>query len=117
MQDRDLVTVEDVEEVYRTELLGPSGQNDLVHYETRLKEALEDENPKRWHPSSLPCDSVPANWSVHLRKSLRLRQIFASASKQKRRTVLPWLPSHRFGRAVQSIISEFGKQINALHLS
>ena len=26
------------------ELLGPSGQNDLVHYETRLKEALEDES-------------------------------------------------------------------------
>ena len=44
MQGRDRVTVEDVEEVYRTGLLGPSGQNDLIHYETRLKEALEDEN-------------------------------------------------------------------------
>ena len=44
MQNRDRVTVEDVEEVYRTGLLGPSGQNDLVHYETRLKEALEDES-------------------------------------------------------------------------
>ena len=44
MQDRDRVTMEDVGEVYRAELLGPSGQNDLVHYETRLKEALEDEN-------------------------------------------------------------------------
>ena len=44
MQGRDRVTVEDVEEVYRTGLLGPSGQNDLVHYETRLKEALEDRN-------------------------------------------------------------------------
>ena len=44
MQGRDRVTVEDVEDVYRTGLLGPSGQNDLVHYETRLKEALEDEN-------------------------------------------------------------------------
>ena len=44
MQSRDQVTVEDVGEVYRTELLGPPGQNDLVHYETRLKEALEDEN-------------------------------------------------------------------------
>lgn len=44
MQSRDRVTVEDVEEVYRTGLLGPSGQNDLVHYETRLKEALEDES-------------------------------------------------------------------------
>ena len=44
MQGRDRVTEEDVEEVYRTGLLGPSGQNDLVHYETRLKEALEDES-------------------------------------------------------------------------
>ena len=35
------VTVEDVAEVYRTELLGPSGQNDLVHYETRLADALD----------------------------------------------------------------------------
>ena len=44
MQGRHRVTVEDVGKVYRNELLGPSGQNDLVHYETRLKEALEDEN-------------------------------------------------------------------------
>ena len=44
MQGRDQVTIEDVGEVYRTELLGPSGQNDLVHYEMRLKEALEDES-------------------------------------------------------------------------
>ncbi len=44
MQSRDRVTVEDVREVYRNALLGPSGQNDLVHYETRLKEGLEDES-------------------------------------------------------------------------
>ena len=44
MQGRGRVTVEDVDEVYRTALLGPSGQNDLVHYETRLKEGLEDGN-------------------------------------------------------------------------
>ena len=44
MQGRDRVTVEDVDDVYRTALLGPSGQNDLVHYETRLKEGLEDES-------------------------------------------------------------------------
>ena len=43
MSGRDRVTVEDVEEVYQSALLGPSGQNDLVHYETRLREALEDE--------------------------------------------------------------------------
>ena len=43
MNARERVTVEDVGEVYRKELLGPSGQNDLVHYDTRLKEGLEDE--------------------------------------------------------------------------
>ena len=43
MHDRDRVTVADVNTVYRTALLGPSGQNDLVHYQTRLKEALEDD--------------------------------------------------------------------------
>ena len=44
MQGRDRVTVEDVAEVYRNRLLGPSGQSDLVHYETRLKEAFDDES-------------------------------------------------------------------------
>ena len=44
MQGRDRITVVDVAEVYRTALLGPSGQNDLVHYETRLKEALDEES-------------------------------------------------------------------------
>ena len=43
MHGRNHVTVDDVDTVYRTALLGPSGQNDLVHYETRLKEGLEDE--------------------------------------------------------------------------
>ena len=42
MQERDRVTVKDVGHVYRHELLGPSGQNDLVHYETRLKDGLDD---------------------------------------------------------------------------
>ena len=37
------VTVDDVRHVYRTGLLGPFGQNDLVHYETRLKDGLDDE--------------------------------------------------------------------------
>ena len=40
-QRRDRLMVGDVTEVYRTELLGPSGQSDLVHYQTRLEEALE----------------------------------------------------------------------------
>ena len=40
---KDTLTVADVEEVYRSSLLGAPGQNDLVHYESRLKEALDDD--------------------------------------------------------------------------
>lgn len=36
------LTVDDVDQVYQNELLGPSGQNDLVHYETRLRDGLDD---------------------------------------------------------------------------
>ena len=38
------VTSDHVKTVYETELLGPSGQIDLVHYESRLKEALDDDS-------------------------------------------------------------------------
>jgi len=44
MENRDRVTVADVERVYRTGLLGPSGQNDLAHYDTRLRDGLDDES-------------------------------------------------------------------------
>ena len=44
MQRRHLLRLDDVGEVYRNNLLGPSGQNDLVHYETRLKDAVDDES-------------------------------------------------------------------------
>ena len=44
MHRRQQVTVADVDEVYRTALLGPSGQNDLIHYETRLKDGLDDDS-------------------------------------------------------------------------
>ena len=43
MQGRNRVTEADVEEVYRTKLLGPSGQADFLHYEKRLKQGLDDE--------------------------------------------------------------------------
>ena len=43
MQGLHQVTVADVGEVYRTKLLGPWGQSDLVHYETRLREGLDDD--------------------------------------------------------------------------
>lgn len=41
--ETDTITTKDVSEIYKTGLLGPAGQNDLVHYESRLKEALDDE--------------------------------------------------------------------------
>ena len=40
---RSRVMLADVEEVYRTELLGPSGQSDLAHYETRLRDAFDED--------------------------------------------------------------------------
>ena len=38
------LAVADVNKVYRLALLGPSGQNDLAHYETRLNDALGRES-------------------------------------------------------------------------
>lgn len=39
---RNTVGIEDVNEVYRNSPFGALGQNDLLHYETRLKEAMGD---------------------------------------------------------------------------
>ncbi|MDE0625880.1 MAG: ATP-binding protein [Bryobacterales bacterium] len=44
MHGRGSVTVASVGEVYARELLGPRGQSDLVHYETRLRAGLGDGN-------------------------------------------------------------------------
>lgn len=43
MRNGALVTEADVEKVYRTGLLGPSGHSDLMHYEIRLREALDND--------------------------------------------------------------------------
>ena len=44
IQGRSLAMVADVENVYRTELLGPSGQSDLAHYESRLRDAFDEDS-------------------------------------------------------------------------
>ena len=44
MQKRTLITRDDVGTVYRNALLGPAGQNDLVHYEARLREGLDGDS-------------------------------------------------------------------------
>lgn len=43
IQQLDQVRVQDVDTVYRTELLGPTGQIDLDHYRLRLKDALTED--------------------------------------------------------------------------
>ena len=40
MHSRDAITVADVESVYQIDMLGPFGQNDLMHYDARLRDAL-----------------------------------------------------------------------------
>ncbi len=42
MHGRGRVSLDDVERLYRNGMLGPSGQNDLAHYEKRLREGLDD---------------------------------------------------------------------------
>jgi len=41
MHARNRVTVADVDRLYQNGMLGPSGQNDLAHYEKRLREGLD----------------------------------------------------------------------------
>ena len=43
VQDKPMVTVADVETVYRQQLLGPEGQSGLLHYETRLRQVLDED--------------------------------------------------------------------------
>jgi len=43
MHRRDRMSLEDVDRLYKNGMLGPSGQNDLAHYENRLREALDPE--------------------------------------------------------------------------
>ena len=40
MHSREAIAVADVETVYQTDMLGPFGQNDLMHYDARLRDAL-----------------------------------------------------------------------------
>ncbi|MCY4208016.1 MAG: ATP-binding protein [Roseovarius sp.] len=44
MRNLDRVKIRHVLEVYRTELLGPAGQSDLSHYETRLRNAMDEDS-------------------------------------------------------------------------
>ena len=41
--NKSRVTLQDVDAVYRTEVLDASGQGDLLHYETRLRQGLDED--------------------------------------------------------------------------
>ena len=43
MNDRARLTASDVESVYNSDLLGPAGNGDLLHYENRLQASLDDD--------------------------------------------------------------------------
>ena len=68
------VSTGDVDLVYRTRLLGPSGQNDLAHYEDRLKDALDDDGYKL-AMEILAEASVVGSFTSQARQSLK--QIYA----------------------------------------
>ena len=70
MKERDRVTMDDVDEVYRTDLLGPSGQNDLAHYETRLKDGLDDETSYSIAMKVLAEAATQGVFTVNARRSL-----------------------------------------------
>ena len=74
MRNLDRVTVEDVDEVYRTELLGPAGQSDLRHYEARLRNAL-DEHSYRF---ALEILAEAATQNVFTRRGQRCLEIWYS---------------------------------------
>lgn len=42
MNGRTRLTAADVDSVYNNDLLGPAGNGDLLHYETRLKASLDE---------------------------------------------------------------------------
>ena len=83
MRNLDQVTVEDVDEVYRTELLGPAGQSDLRHYEARLRNAL-DEHSYRF---ALEILAEAATQDVFTRRAQRCLEIWYSP-------VIPDAPRH-----------------------
>lgn len=76
MHGRSQVAVSDVDEVYRTVLLGPAGQNDLVHYATRLRDGLGDELDYTIAMEILAEAATQDVFGSHVRRSLE--QLYAS---------------------------------------
>ena len=88
MRDLDRISVGDVAEVYRTELLGPSGQNDLAHYESRLRDGL-DEGRYSLAMEILAEAATQGVFSADARRGLerRHRRVKSNAPRQIRETL------------------------------
>ena len=84
MHDRDRITLNDVAEVYRTELLGPSGQNDLAHYEARLRDGLGDTHRYRIAMEILAEAAVQGIFTAEAHRQLENRhsRLVEDASRQ-----------------------------------
>ena len=89
MHDRNRIALDDVAEVYRTELLGPSGQNDLAHYEARLRDGLGDEHRYGIAMEILAEAAVQGTFSTEARRQLEERhsRLVKDASRQVADTV------------------------------
>ena len=70
---RDRIAQDDVAEVYRTELLGPSGQIDLAHYEARLRDGLGDAHRYRLAMEILAEAAVQGTFTSEARRQLEKR--------------------------------------------
>ena len=73
MHDRSRIALADVAEVYRTELLGPSGQNDLAHYEARLQDGLGDPHRHTLAMEILAEAAVQSMFTTAARRQLEKR--------------------------------------------
>lgn len=70
---RNRIALDDVAEVYRTELLGPSGQIDLAHYEARLRDGLGDAHRYRLAMEILAEAAVQGTFTSEARRQLEKR--------------------------------------------
>ena len=73
MHGRNRIALGDVAEVYRTELLGPSGQIDLAHYEARLRDGLGDAHRYRLAMEILAEAAVQGTFTTEARRQLEKR--------------------------------------------
>lgn len=73
MNDRERIVLADIPVVYEKELLGPSGQNDLAHYETRLRDGLGDASRYGISMEILAEAAVAGAFSADARRHLAAR--------------------------------------------